>query len=145
MTHRDDSSLNRALDCPAEAAKVKHMLDNVDALDRAFHALSDPSRRQILDRLTQGPASVSELARPLPMTLAAVVQHVQVLEASGLIASRKTGRVRTCSLDPDALRSAEQWLTDRRSVWERRLDRLGAVLDELDGNGRDIPPETSRK
>ena len=120
------------------------MLDNVDALDRAFHALSDPSRRQILDRLTQGPASVSELARPLPMTLAAVVQHVQVLEASGLIASRKTGRVRTCSLDPDALRSAEQWLTDRRSVWERRLDRLGAVLDELDGNGRDILPETSR-
>lgn len=109
---------------------VKYMLDCSDALDRAFHALSDPSRRQMIDRLAQGPASVSELARPLQMTLAAVVQHVQVLESSGLIESRKTGRVRTCSINQDALRSTEQWLTDRRTVWQRRLDRLGAVLDE---------------
>lgn len=109
---------------------VKYMLDCSDVLDRAFHALSDPSRRQMIDRLAQGPASVSELARPLQMTLAAVVQHVQVLESSGLIESRKTGRVRTCSINQDALRSTEQWLTDRRTVWQRRLDRLGAVLDE---------------
>lgn len=109
---------------------VKYVLDRSDALDRAFHALSDPSRRQMIDRLAQGPASVSELARPLQMTLAAVVQHVQVLESSGLIESRKTGRVRTCSISQDALRSTEQWLTDRRTVWQRRLDRLGAVLDE---------------
>jgi DNA-binding transcriptional ArsR family regulator len=109
---------------------VKHVLDRSDALDRAFHALADPSRRQMIDRLAQGPASVSELARPLQMTLAAVVQHVQVLESSGLIESRKTGRVRTCSINQDALRSTEQWLTDRRTVWQRRLDRLGAVLDE---------------
>src|ERR1035441_737559 len=101
---------------------VEHVLDRSDALDRAFHALSDPSRRQMIDRLAQGPASVSELARPLQMTLAAVVQHVQVLESSGLIESRKTGRVRTCSINQDALRSTEQWLTDRRTVWQRRLD-----------------------
>jgi DNA-binding transcriptional ArsR family regulator len=109
---------------------VKYVLDRSDALDRAFHALSDPSRRQMIDRLAQGPTSVSELARPLQMTLAAVVQHVQVLESSGLIESRKTGRVRTCSINQDALRSTEQWLTDRRTVWQRRLDRLGMVLDE---------------
>ena len=101
-----------------------------DVLDRAFHALADPSRRRLLDRLAGGPASVSELARPLDMTLAAVVQHVQVLEGSGLIASHKVGRVRVCSLDEQGLRRAEQWLTDRRVLWERRLDRLAAVLDE---------------
>ncbi len=109
---------------------VKQMLYRPEALDRAFHALSDPSRRQMVDRLAEGPASVSELARPLQMTLAAVVQHVQVLEGSGLVESRKTGRVRTCSINEDALRSAEQWLTDRRTVWQCRLDRLGAVLEE---------------
>ena len=108
---------------------VKFVLDRSDALDRAFHALSDPSRRQMIDRLAQAPASVSELARPLPMTLAAVVQHVQVLESSGLIESRKTGRVRTCSINQDALSATEQWLTERRTVWQRRLDRLGVVLD----------------
>ena len=84
----------------------------------------------MLDRLATGPTSVSELARPLAMTLAAVVQHVQVLESSGLIRSHKTGRVRICTLDEAALHATEQWLTDRRTVWERRLDRLGAVLDE---------------
>jgi DNA-binding transcriptional ArsR family regulator len=104
--------------------------DRSDVLDRAFHALSDPSRRQMLDRLAGGPASVSDLAQPLSMTLAAVLQHVQVLEASGLIESHKAGRVRVCSIDHEALRRAEQWFTDRRAVWERRLDRLAAVLDE---------------
>jgi DNA-binding transcriptional ArsR family regulator len=100
------------------------------ALDRVFQALADATRRELVDRLSRGPASVSELARPLPMTLAAVVQHLQVLEASGLVRSQKVGRVRTFSMSPAALRSAEQWIADRRAVWERRLDRLGEILAE---------------
>ena len=125
------------------SAIVAGMSDRSSVLDRAFQALSDPSRRQMIDRLARGPASVTELARPLHMTLAAVVQHVQVLEVSGLIKSRKTGRVRECSVNERALRSAEQWLTDRRTLWERRLDRLGAVLDEQ--AQRDIPPPTRKR
>jgi len=82
----------------------------------------------MVERLTVGPASVSELARPLAMSLAAVVQHVQVLEASGLVRTQKVGRTRTCAIDPAALRSAEDWLSQRRSLWERRLDRLGDYL-----------------
>ena len=109
---------------------VKYMVNQVATLDRVFHALSDPSRRLMVERLSLGPASVSELARPLPMTLAAVVQHVQVLEASGLVRSQKTGRVRTCSIEPTVLRTAEQWITERRAGWERRLDRLGDYLAE---------------
>jgi DNA-binding transcriptional ArsR family regulator len=101
-----------------------------EVLDRAFHALADPHRRQMVETLAAGPASVSELARPLAMSLAAVVQHVQVLEASGLIASHKAGRVRVCEITTDALGSVEQWLAARRTVWEWRLDRLGDVLDE---------------
>ncbi len=84
----------------------------------------------MVDRLTRGPATVSELAAPLPMSLAAVVQHVQVLEASGLVRSEKVGRVRTCRIEPVALRAAEQWMHDRRLEWERRLDRLGDLLAE---------------
>ena len=104
-----------------------------------FHALADPSRRAMVDRLSRGPASVSELARPLPMSLAAVVQHLQVLEASGLVRSEKIGRVRTCRIEPSALRTAERWISERRTSWERRLDRLGDDLAEQpDGpdNGR---------
>jgi DNA-binding transcriptional ArsR family regulator len=97
-------------------------------LDRVFQALSDPSRRAIVERLSQGEASVSELARPLAMSLAAVVQHVQLLEASGLIRTEKVGRVRNCRLDRAVLSQAEQWLTQRRTFWEDNLDRLGAVL-----------------
>ncbi|HEU5107634.1 MAG TPA: metalloregulator ArsR/SmtB family transcription factor [Micromonosporaceae bacterium] len=97
-----------------------------------FHAMADPTRRAMVERLARGPASVSELARPLPMTLAAVVQHLQVLQASGLVRSEKVGRVRTCHLDPDGLREAEEWLRGQRTVWENRLDRLG---DYLDGQG----------
>lgn len=96
----------------------------------------------MLDRLATGPTSVSELARPLAMTLAAVLQHVQVLESSGLIRSHKAGRVRVCTLDEAALRATEQWLTDRRTVWEGRLDRLGAVLDEPGPPGAPQVPDT---
>jgi DNA-binding transcriptional ArsR family regulator len=106
------------------------MLNQGATLDRVFQALSDPSRRGMVERLTRGPASVSELAKPLDMTLAAVVQHLQVLETSGLVQSQKVGRVRTCRIEPAALRSAEQWISDRRTGWEHRLDRLGDYLVE---------------
>jgi DNA-binding transcriptional ArsR family regulator len=99
-------------------------------LDRVFHALADPGRRLMLERLGRGPASVSELARPLSMSLAAVVQHVQILETSGLVRTQKVGRTRTCSLNPVTLRSAEQWMSERRGLIERRLDRLGEYLAE---------------
>jgi DNA-binding transcriptional ArsR family regulator len=106
------------------------MLNQTAELDRVFHALADPGRRGMVKRLSQGPASVSELARPLAMSLAAVVQHVQVLEASGLVRSQKIGRTRTCSINPAALRTAEHWIADRRTNCERRLDRLGDYLAE---------------
>jgi DNA-binding transcriptional ArsR family regulator len=105
------------------------MLNQPAALDRVFHALADPSRRAMVERLTRGSASVSELAAPLDMTLAAVVQHLQVLEESGLVRTEKIGRVRSCRIEPDALRSAERWIAERRTLWERRFDRLGELLD----------------
>ena len=101
-------------------------------LDLAFQALADPSRRAMVDRLAQGPASVSELAKPLAMSLPAVMQHLQVLEASGLVVSEKVGRVRTCRIEPKAFTQAEQWIAERRALWERRLDRLGQFLDETE-------------
>jgi DNA-binding transcriptional ArsR family regulator len=97
-------------------------------VDLLFAALADPSRRAMVDRLIDGPASVSELARPLDMSLPAVVQHLHVLEASGLVRSQKLGRVRTCAIEPAALRAAEQWVAERRTAWERNLDRLGEYL-----------------
>jgi DNA-binding transcriptional ArsR family regulator len=100
-------------------------------LDRVFQALADPTRRGLVDRLTRGPATVSELAAPLPITLAAVVQHLQVLQACGLVRTEKIGRVRSCRIDPAGLRAAEDWLHERRTAWERRLDRLADVLDEV--------------
>jgi DNA-binding transcriptional ArsR family regulator len=98
------------------------------ALDRVFQALADPSRRGIVERLVRGPAPVTELARPLAMSLPAVLQHLQVLEACGLVGSHKAGRVRTCHLEPHVLRTAEDWITSQRTEWERRLDQLGEFL-----------------
>lgn len=98
------------------------------ALDRAFHALSDTTRRAMLDRLAAGPATVSELAQPFGCTLAAIVQHVQVLEASGLVETEKQGRSRTCRLSPGGLSTAEGWLTARRELWQARFDRLEQLL-----------------
>ena len=106
------------------------MLNQHSSLDLMFQALADPTRRQMVDRLSRGPASVSELAQPFAMSLPAVVQHLQVLEASGLVRSAKVGRVRTCTIDSGALSLAEKWINDRRIAWERRLDRLGAFLAE---------------
>jgi DNA-binding transcriptional ArsR family regulator len=99
-------------------------------LDRTFAALADPTRRALVERLVQGPATVSELAKPLPMSLPAAMLHLKVLEESGLVTSEKVGRVRTCRIDPKMLSQAEQWVADRRRMWERSLDRLGAWLDE---------------
>ena len=97
-----------------------------------FHALGDPTRRLILEKLSERPMSVSSLAGPLGITLAAVVQHVQVLEDNGLVRTEKVGRVRTCQIDPAGLALAARWISDRRTFWERRLDRLGNILSDLE-------------
>jgi DNA-binding transcriptional ArsR family regulator len=109
------------------------MLKQRGDLDVVFHALADPHRRLIVERLTRGSATVSDLADPLPMSMPAVLQHIQVLEKSGLVRSRKVGRVRTCSIEVKALRPVERWIEQRRTGWERRLDRLGVYLAEDDG------------
>jgi DNA-binding transcriptional ArsR family regulator len=106
------------------------MLKQDEALDRVFHALADGSRRSMVERLSRGPASVTELSKPLPMTLAAVVQHVQVLEAAGLVRTRKVGRIRRCEINVDTLGRVDRWIADRRAMWERAFDRLGDVLAE---------------
>lgn len=103
------------------------------SLDRVFQALTDPSRRAMIERLSLGPATVSELAEPLDMSLAAVMQHLRLLEDSGVVQSEKIGRVRTCRLEAAGLSSAEQWIQDRRALWRHRLDRLGDFLAEEPG------------
>jgi len=106
------------------------MLQHSSSLDLAFQALADPARRAMVERLCEGPASVSELAQPFGMSLSAIVQHIAVLEGAGLVRSQKTGRVRTCQVEPAALRTVEKWISDRRVLWERRLDRLGEYLKD---------------
>jgi len=115
------------------------MLNQSSSVDRVFHALGDPTRRAMLERLCRGPASVTDLAQPLDVTLAAVVQHVQVLEHCGVVSTRKIGRVRTCRIVPDGLSVAQRWLEERRSLWERRLDRLGDILNETE------PPKRGKR
>lgn len=108
-------------------------------IDRMFHALAEPTRRLMVERLSRGPATVSDLARPFDMSLPAIVQHLAVLEESGLVKSEKVGRVRTCRLEPKGLQMAERWINERRLLWERRLDRLGEFLaaeDEPKGKRR---------
>jgi DNA-binding transcriptional ArsR family regulator len=104
------------------------MLNQSADIDGLLHALGDPTRRRIVERLGTGPASVTALAEPFPMSLPAIVQHLQVLERCGLVASTKIGRVRTCRLEPERLATVEDWIVDRRRTWNRRLDRLGEVL-----------------
>jgi DNA-binding transcriptional ArsR family regulator len=111
------------------------MLNQSLDLDRVFHALADPARRAIVERLSLGPAPVSELARPLPMSLPAAMQHLSVLEAAGLVRSTKTGRIRTCAIEPQALSQVERWINARRVEWEHRLDRLGGYLQSMDSEG----------
>src|SRR5688500_8448925 len=107
------------------------MLNDSPQLDLAFQALADPTRRRIVAQLSRGPASVSELARPLTISLPAVLQHLQMLEASGLVRSEKKGRVRTCRIEPGALESAEGWIAEQRALWEGRFDRLEDYLATL--------------
>ncbi len=111
------------------------MINQSPGLDSLFHALADPTRRAMIERLSRGPAPVSELARPLPMSLPAAMQHLGVLEAAGLVRSEKVGRVRTCSIQPATLSQAEQWINARRQEWDRRLDRLGDYLQSLENEG----------
>jgi DNA-binding transcriptional ArsR family regulator len=101
-----------------------------------LQALADPTRRNLVKRLIRGPASVSDLARPIAMSLPAVMQHLGVLEASSLVRSEKVGRVRTCRLDPEALRLAEDWISAQRTAWEQRLDQLGDFLTEQPESAR---------
>lgn len=105
-------------------------VSQAERLNRVFHALGDPTRRALLERMSAGPVSVSRLAEPLAITLAAVVQHLQVLEESGLVHTEKVGRVRTCRIGTEGLSLAEQWIAGRRSQWEKRFDRLGRLLEE---------------
>jgi DNA-binding transcriptional ArsR family regulator len=107
------------------------MLNYQQPLDAVFQALADPTRRGMIARLSRGPASVSELAEPFDMSLPAVVQHLQVLETSGLVRSQKVGRVRTCHIEPKALISAQDWIAGQRANWEARFDRLDDYLKEL--------------
>jgi DNA-binding transcriptional ArsR family regulator len=107
------------------------MLNESSRLDLAFQAMADPTRRGMLARLSRAPASVSELARPLRMSLPAVMQHLQMLEASGLVRSEKKGRVRTCRIEPAALAAAESWIAEQRALWEGRLDRFETYVEQL--------------
>lgn len=117
---------------------LKQMLNYSTRLDPVFQALADPTRRLMVERLSRGAASVGELARPLDMSLSAVMQHLRVLEASGLVVSQKEGRVRTCRFQPQVLQSAEDWIAQTRAGWERRLDRLAAFLAEEAGTDSNV-------
>jgi DNA-binding transcriptional ArsR family regulator len=114
---------------------------NHQRVDRVFQALSDSTRRAMVERLSKGPATVTELAEPLPLTLAAVVQHLAVLEESGVVRTEKKGRVRTANLEPEGLQLANKWLDERMALWGRRLDRLGQILAEPEAG----EPATKRR
>jgi DNA-binding transcriptional ArsR family regulator len=114
------------------------------ALDQVFHALADPTRRAMVERLCAGSASVSELATPFSVTLSAIGQHLRVLETSGLVRTGKAGRIRTVELTPKALTAAEQWFSRHRQRWERRFDRLGLVLEEDDEDNTTNRPRRKR-
>jgi DNA-binding transcriptional ArsR family regulator len=107
------------------------MPNQTPQLDRVFQALADPTRRAVLQRLSRGPAAVSELAQPFRMALPSFAQHLHVLERCGLVRSRKAGRVRTYRLAPQPLKAAEQWMVKQRSIWEHRLDQLDNFLEDL--------------
>jgi DNA-binding transcriptional ArsR family regulator len=128
----------------AGGTTVKPMLNNAP-VDRVFHALAEPTRRAIVERLSGGPLSVTDLAQPFGVTLAAIVQHLQVLEESGVIRSEKVGRVRTCRIDSAGLSLAERWLQERRRLWEHRLDRLGALLAEEEDDDEPKKQQTKKR
>jgi DNA-binding transcriptional ArsR family regulator len=108
------------------------MITTQRPIDRIFHALGDPTRRAFLEKLSHGPAPASSLAKTLKITLAAVIQHLHILEASGLARTKKIGRVRICEIEPKGFSVAEKWIADRRLLWERRYDKLGQLLSEAE-------------
>ena len=116
------------------------MENNHAALDTVFHALSDPTRRAVVQRLGHGPATVSELAGPFDMALPSFMKHLGVLEASGLIVSRKVGRVRTCTLEHEKLAAAESWFDEQRRLWASRYDNLDQLLETLNGGDGESGP-----
>ncbi len=120
------------------------MVNQYATLDSAFHALADPTRRSMVERLMRGPASMSQLAEPHAMSLPAVFQHLKVLEHCGLVRTEKKGRVRTCHFEPRTLRLAEQWIAERRALWEHRLDRLGEFLADTDPKKKKPDPNPKR-
>jgi DNA-binding transcriptional ArsR family regulator len=120
------------------------MLNN-PAVDRVFHALAEPTRRALVERLSAGPMSVSDLAEPFDLTLAAIVQHLQVLEESGVVRTEKVGRVRTCRIESRGLSLAERWLSERRTLWERRLDRLGELLADNEDQPKPSPASKTKR
>lgn len=122
---------------------LKHMLDQV-GLDRAFAALANPTRRDLVDRLVRGPAAIGELAGPFDMTLAGVLEHVKVLEAAGIVVTAKQGRRRVCRLDTAVLRELESWIAHRRTARERQQDRLDDVLTDPARSGATPPPPARR-
>jgi DNA-binding transcriptional ArsR family regulator len=107
------------------------MAASVATVDEVFRALSDPTRRDVIARLTRRPASVSELAKPFDMALPSLMQHLRVLESSGVVRSTKTGRVRTYQLVPKRLQLAERWLVAQRDLWERRMDRFESYANRM--------------
>src|SRR5262245_27616102 len=119
------------------------MPNQIADLDRVFHALADPTRRAIVHRLTRGPASVSELAKPFSMAMPSLLQHLEVLEVSRLIRSEKVGRVRTCEIAPSALGLAADWIAEQRAIWEGRLDRMEAYVKDLQRK-QDLPHKEKR-
>jgi DNA-binding transcriptional ArsR family regulator len=114
---------------------LRYMLNQTADLDILLRALADPARRMMIERLARGPAPVSELARPLPMSLPAAMHHLGILEAAGLVRSKKDGRVRTCAIEPQALTRLEQWLGARRIEWDQRIDRLDDYVKTLENEG----------
>jgi DNA-binding transcriptional ArsR family regulator len=146
-----DRAREMAVDSGHLVSIDKQVLNQAAKLDGLFHALSDPSRRVMVEKLSHGPASVSELAKPLAMSMPGVIQHIQVLERSGLVTSAKVGRSRICSIDTATLRAAERWFASRRADWERRLDRLGDYLADTSpqkkgkDHGRKISPTRHRR
>lgn len=107
-------------------------------LDNVFRALADPTRRAVVQRLSQGPASVSALAEPFEMALPSFLQHLKVLEESGLVHSRKSGRVRTCEISPEQLSKAERWIGQQREIWSGRLERMEQVVQAMNTGARGI-------
>lgn len=118
---------------------------NYSSVDQVFHAFGDPTRRRMIEQLSQGAVAASDLAKPLGISLAAVVQHLQILEQSGLIRTEKVGRIRTCHLDPAGFTIAAQWIAERRALWERRLDRLGEILAEEEQLAQQTNLENEKK